>query len=383
MVLAFIGLFVAGALSLAKVLHVSVPCGVAKSCDVVTNHPSSYFLGIPIAYIGFGAYLVLAALAVYRPIGPENLYRKSVALGYLIAAIGTIISIGLQFYSFFVIQEMCKWCLTSAATMTATVIVYALLFQELSAGSVPPGGPGEPLTDAAATAVVMSAVPLRKAWDTMLPGGLAIILVFALAIQGYVMDTSDSITGTRITVPTNFSLIPKSPNRYGDPNAPVIIVEFADLNCPSCQANSPLVKEFVRQHEGQVQLIYRHFPLPSHETSELASAIDEYAAEKGKFWDYTMAVMATHQETKDPKILFDIAATQGLDVADIKKRLADDKDPIYQRVTEDLNAANTIGVTQTPTFVVQAPGVSPKAFGATQVRDALQASPYNKWVHGT
>jgi len=365
--LSFVGLFVAGVLSLAKVLHVSVPCGAAKSCDVVTNHPSSMLFGVfPIAYIGFGAYVVLAALALYRSFGPLGGFRIAVVLGYLVAVVGTVISIGLQFYSFVVIGEMCKWCLTSAATMTLTVIVYALLFQELAGDvkqTVPPA-------------------EARGNWEFMLPSALSVLLVFGLAIQGYSLDHADSMAGTPIVVPTNYSLIPASPNRYGDPNAPVTIVEFADLNCPSCQQNSPLVKEFVRQHEGKVQLIYRHFPLPSHETSELASAIDEYAAEKGKFWDYTMAVMATHQETKDSQTLFDIAANVGLDVADIRKRLGDSNDPIFKRVTDDINAANKIGVSQTPTFVVMAPGVAPKAFGASQVRDALVASPYNRFISG-
>ena len=369
--LSFVGLFVAGVLSLAKVMNVSVPCGVAKSCDVVTNSKSAYLsmgpIHIPIAYIGFGAYLVLAALALYRSVGPVENFKRSTLAGYFIAAFGTIVSIGLQFESFFVIGEICKWCLTSAFTMTGTVIVYALLYQEVSGGA----GPIPPKN-------------ARGNWEFLLPTTLSVVLLLGLAMEGYGLRNADSIVGVDLSkLPPNFSLIPTSPNRYGDPSSPVTIIEFADLNCPSCQMHSPLVKEFVRQHEGKIQLIYRHFPLPSHDTSQLASAIDEYAAEKGKFWDYTMAVMATHQEIKDPQTLFDIAGTEGLDVKDIRKRLSNDNDPIYKRITEDINAANLIGIAQTPTFIVTAPGIKPRVFGGTQIRDALTESPYNKFINGT
>jgi hypothetical protein len=63
-------------------------------------------------------------------------------------------------------------------------------------------------------------------------------------------------------------------------------------------------------------------------------------------------------------------------VPDIKKRLQNDQDPIYTRLTADINAANVIGVSQTPTFIVEAPGITPRAFGYSTLEDALKGNPY-------
>jgi protein-disulfide isomerase len=143
------------------------------------------------------------------------------------------------------------------------------------------------------------------------------------------------------------------------------------------------MKEFVREHPGKVRLIYRHLPIPSHRTSQIAAAIDEYAAEKGRFWDYTMAVMGTKKEVEDPDELFQIAASLNLNVDDIKKRLANDNDPIYKRLTDDENAANVMGISATPTFILLAPGLKPSAYGPSELKDMLNGPELQKWVGGS
>ena len=65
-----------------------------------------------------------------------------------------------------------------------------------------------------------------------------------------------------IKLPPTLSLVPPDANSFGNPKADLKVIEFADLNCPSCQHHSPLVKEFVRQHFDHVELVYRNFPLP-------------------------------------------------------------------------------------------------------------------------
>lgn len=361
-VLGFLGVFIAGLLSLAHFEHLVPPCGASTGCDKVTNHPSSVWFGVPVAYLGLGAYLLLTGLALARAMGSPSLFKKTAGLSYAIAAGGTLISIGLQFYSFMVIQDYCKWCLASATTMTLTLIVTAFLYQEVS------DKPVEQL-----------ATP-RTAPDFMMSSGLALLLVLGLIGGNYSLQHSGI---SHVVDVSKIQLIPDDPNIYGDPKAPVTIVEFADLNCPSCQTNSPLIKEYVREHPGKIRLIYRHLPIPSHRTSQIAAAIDEYAAEKGRFWDYTMAVMATKKEVEDPSELFQIAASLNLDVNDIKKRLANDDDPIYKRLTADENAANAMGIAQTPTFILLVPGRKPSAYGPTELRDTLNGIDYQKLSGGT
>ena len=81
-------------------------------------------------------------------------------------------------------------------------------------------------------------------------------------------------------------------------NAPITIVEFADLQCPSCRAGYPKVKEIVSRANGKIRMIFRHFPLsgPEHNMALPAAAIAEYAATKDKFYDFVSAIYAAEPE---------------------------------------------------------------------------------------
>ncbi|HWD39505.1 MAG TPA: vitamin K epoxide reductase family protein [Fimbriimonas sp.] len=372
LVLGFIGLFIAGVLSLAKIMDKIPPCGGSHGCDAVTNSPSSFFLGVPIAYIGFGAYVVLTGMAFLRARSDPARYRLLSLLGFMVAAIGTLISIGLQLYSFFVIRDICPWCLSSAVCMTITVIVYALMYQELL--DIKPEE--------------MRGALSKSNLDVLLTPVLSVVLLLALSAEGLAIRNGDRVPARPVDLAllkkAKLQLIPDNPKYFGNLNAPVKILEFADLNCPSCQQYSPLVKEFVRQHPNNLCVIFRHFPLPMHKTSELAAAMAEYAFEKGKFWDFTLAVMAEKKEIDDPNELFAIANQVNLDTTDMKKRLENvGNDPISQRVTADKNVGNALGVSQTPTFIVIAQGQTPKAYGAASMMEALRVPPLSKLINGS
>jgi protein-disulfide isomerase len=366
--LGFTGIFISGALSLAKLMDVVIPCGAGSSCETVTNDPSSMLFGvIPIAYIGFGSYVLLTALAIARSISPASKFVKLTLAGYLIAAVGMLISIGLQFYSIVIIQALCKWCMASAITMTATLILYALMYQ----------------TASETTAEVLEEVRVAGSKpDFMWRTGLGVVALVALVAQGISLRYADHSKGRVLTHldEAKFPLIPPDPFVFGDLKAPIKVIEFADLNCPACQKESPKLKDYVRQHQGKICVIFRNCPLPMHKTSQVAAIIDTYAAEKGKFWDYTMAVMGTKREIKDPNELFGIASTVGLDVDDLKRRMNNTDDALYKRLAVDESAAGAVGVDTTPTFVVEIPGMPPKAFTGGGMFDAFGQRPYTDYL---
>ena len=130
LVLGYAGVCVAGVLSLAAALEKDPPCGLDNGCArVAADETSRLLFGIPNAYFGFVAYLVLAIFATYREIvgfdGPKP--RLTMNLGYAFAALGTIASIILTVISIMKIHATCKWCLASATIMTLTLFTYMLL----------------------------------------------------------------------------------------------------------------------------------------------------------------------------------------------------------------------------------------------------------------
>ncbi|MEK7623391.1 MAG: thioredoxin domain-containing protein [Patescibacteria group bacterium] len=73
----------------------------------------------------------------------------------------------------------------------------------------------------------------------------------------------------------------------GNKNAKVTLVEYSDFECPYCGQFYPTVKQAMKEYEGKVRLVYRHFPLVQiHPQAEPAALASECADEQGKFWQF-------------------------------------------------------------------------------------------------
>lgn len=362
LVLAFAGLFVAGSLSVTKLLGLELPCGPSHGCDAVNNHSSSRWFGIPVAYIGFFGYLSMAVLALLRaPLSAERA-RPLALYGYLISAFGALTSVALQIYSLTAIGATCLWCLASAALMVLLLIFHALEYGDRVADEVPEGK--------------------RE-------NGLAIILgsVVAVGLIGMAISLRREAYQPPVIVSQaqldKVELIPKDAHTFGDASAPITVVEFADLMCPSCQRDSPTLKEFIQKHPGKIRMIYRHFPIEQlHPLGGVAAAVSEVAADQGKFWDFTVAVMATRENIREADKLWQIAQGVGLDVEKVKARLNNEDDPAVARLLRDKNAANALGISSTPTFIVKANGMETQVYGFPGLMDALQSGPYKGIIEG-
>ena len=359
--LSFAGLFVAGALSVSKLFDLGLPCGASHGCDVVNNHPSSRWFGVPVAYVGFGGYALLAALAVARS-GMGAARAKSLSLvGYLVSAFGALTSVGLQIYSFTVIQATCLWCLTSAALMVALLVFHALEYGDRVSEDVPAGRGEFVLASGAAVAAAVA------------------LTLFSMNLKKASYRAPMPISDAAIA---KAPLVPADAHIYGDKDSPVTIVEFADLMCPVCQQWSPKVKEYVAEHHGKVRLVYRNFPLSMHPMGTLAAAVGEAAADEGKFWEYATAIMATGENMQTPDRVFEVAKSVGLDVDKIKARLSDDNGAANQRLVRDVHAADALGLTSTPTFLVQIKGQPTQAYGYPTLMDELKNGRLKKIIDG-
>jgi len=370
-VLAFVGLFLAGVLSLEAGMNLVVPCGPSGGCAKVAADPSAHFLfGIPNAYLGVAGYLALAGLAILRSLRPTSEWRGLVSMGYIIASLGTLFSLGLQYYSLTVIHATCLWCLGSAVTMVVILIVYAMLAQEME--NLPAAG-SPTAVDAEDSVIATMGFRTPKA-DIGLVIVLPLVLIIGLATMASTMKASTSVVATGDFSKVEF--VPKNANVFGVSTSPVTVVEFADLCCPACQRTSPLVKEFVIQHPGKIRLVYRHYPLTMHELAEPAAVIAECMADDDRFWEFAMSVLALNRQPKDVDELLSLAQGAGADTAKIMKRLEDVNDPAYGRVERDLGAVKKLGITSTPTFFIMTEGKVRDVVGPTDVLNVLSGSKY-------
>jgi protein-disulfide isomerase len=145
----------------------------------------------------------------------------------------------------------------------------------------------------------------------------------------------------------------------GNPNAPLVIVEFSDFQCPYCARfhlnTFPQLKEKYID-TGKVYFVYRHFPLGFHQQAQKAAEAAECAREQGenKFWEMHdaifQALLSGGAEAISQDSLSRKAGELGLNKEHFDKCLQEGR--YAKRIREDKAAAARVGVTGTPTFVV-------------------------------
>ncbi len=136
----------------------------------------------------------------------------------------------------------------------------------------------------------------------------------------------------------------------GSPHAPVMIIEFADYQCPFCRGVEPTLVSVLKQFDGKVSLAYRDLPLSQiHPHAELAAEASRCAEEQGKFWPYHDLLMSDPPRL-DRNSLLEDARTLHLDEKQFDSCLSSGK--YVAAVQQDAEAAEGLGANGTPTFFI-------------------------------
>lgn len=105
----------------------------------------------------------------------------------------------------------------------------------------------------------------------------------------------------------------------GNPDAPITVVEFSDLECPFCKRFHPTVEQLLAEYPNEVNWVYRHFPLDSlHRKARPEAVATECAGELGGndgFWAMTDRIFAEtpSNDGLDLSLLPQFAEDIGLD----------------------------------------------------------------------
>ncbi len=153
---------------------------------------------------------------------------------------------------------------------------------------------------------------------------------------------------------------PPTAGQRGDPGARVALVEFSDLECPFCARHAQevyprLIEDFV--DDGRVLYILRHYPLERiHPLAFQAATAVECAGDQGDYWGMHDRLFAAAEDLSRPGLL-EAAASLDLDTAAFEACI--DGDAVTTRVLADMEYAEGLSVSTTPTFLfaeVQADG---------------------------
>jgi len=144
--------------------------------------------------------------------------------------------------------------------------------------------------------------------------------------------------------------VTQSDHRLGPVDAPLIVVEYADLECPNCRQAMPAVKLLAQRFAGRLQIVFRHFPLEEvHPHAIHAALAAEAAAAQGKFWEMH-DLLFENQLHLELDRLRGYARQLGLDLARFGADMVEGGR--VQRIRDEMEGGRRSGVRGTPTFFV-------------------------------
>lgn len=175
-------------------------------------------------------------------------------------------------------------------------------------------------------------------------------------------DASIFGPGTALTDTVDITAIHRrdaaDPFAIGAVDAPVVISEFSDTECPFCaryrnETESRIIEKYV--DTGLVRIEWNDMPI-NGENAEAGARAVRAAAEQGKFHEFTTELYANHPTTGGhPNFSTEdyVAFAEAAGVADIDTFRTHATDDTYTRVVAEAGSyAQQIGVTGTPSFLV-------------------------------
>ncbi len=215
-------------------------------------------------------------------------------------------------------------------------------------------------------------------WGLWVGGFIAIGAVIAGMV--YVARPAANNTNSAASVPG----IQANDHIKGPKDAPAVLIEYSDLQCPACKAYHPLVDQLISEFGNKLTVVYRHFPLRQiHQYAQIAALSAEAAGQQGKFWEYA-AIMFDRQgewtTAPNPRDSFTAYAKElKLDTDRFSRDM--DSSAAKNAVDADVSSGTKANIQGTPTFFLNNEKLTnPATFDAFKklVDDAIKNRPLHQ-----
>jgi uncharacterized membrane protein len=123
-ILALVGLGASIYLTYVEMTHARALCGPVGDCNAVQSSPFAKLFGfLPIGLLGALGYLAILGAWLWRCFRKDSIAKLAGPVMNGLAVFGTLFSIYLTYLELFVIRAVCIWCLSSAAIITALMLL--------------------------------------------------------------------------------------------------------------------------------------------------------------------------------------------------------------------------------------------------------------------
>jgi protein-disulfide isomerase len=137
---------------------------------------------------------------------------------------------------------------------------------------------------------------------------------------------------------------------FGNPNGDVTLVEFFDYNCGFCKRALGDLQKIVAEDKN-VRVIVKDFPVLGQGSVEAASVAlaAKLQLTPEKVWQFHQKLLTVRGQVGRQQAL-DAAKEAGADMARLQKDI--DSPPVRSAIEENIQVADSLGLTGTPSYVV-------------------------------
>ena len=82
----------------------------------------------------------------------------------------------------------------------------------------------------------------------------------------------------------------------GNESSDVVLVEYADLQCPGCASMMTVIDGVYEDYRDEVAFVFRNYPLSSHQLAVPAAKAVEAAGKQGYYWDALSYLFGARKE---------------------------------------------------------------------------------------
>jgi len=196
-------------------------------------------------------------------------------------------------------------------------------------------------------------------------------------------ETANVLNSGSVDSATGIRDVSAEEHIFGNPNAPVIVVEYSDLECPFCKTFHQTMLRIMDEYgnDGRVAWVYRHFPIDSiHPKARKEAEATECVTELGgqeKFWQYTGRIFEVTPSNNrlELDMLSTLAVEVGIDKTAFEACLSSGTHA--KAVNDDFEDGRKAGITGTPSSLVLTRGGVPTpiegALPYEQVKELIEA----------
>jgi protein-disulfide isomerase len=197
-----------------------------------------------------------------------------------------------------------------------------------------------------------------KGSRAMIKAAIAVVLLVAIAVAAALFLVRRNVgnnTNSSLASPgVDFKPVvtPKGWTK-GNMAAKTVLVEFGDFQCGACAAARETVAAVLKNHERDLRVVFKNFPMESvHRNSLIAAQAAEAAGRQFKFWEMHDLLFNRQREwanVPDAQTFFLTYASElQLDLERFRRDLWDNE--IRDKIYRDLLEGQLASVTSVPTF---------------------------------